>query len=109
MLFKSEYENLIDINNSFSLRNKFLLVDLTLNELWMSIENLAIITEKAIMVLHPLQQLTDAKLVFQFTSTKNKIRSKLYVALDLSIQLSDIKPNFSAIKSQSIKQFHFLH
>ncbi|KAL4127510.1 hypothetical protein QTP88_011677 [Uroleucon formosanum] len=111
MLTVSEYENLIDIKCSSSLKQKFGAENFDLNNFWIGLQDeYPTIVEKAITILLPFVTTYRCETGFSaYAYTKNKYRNRLDAAPDLRIQLSDIKPNFSDILRKYVKKFHSSH
>lgn len=111
MLTVTEYENLIDIKCSSSLKLKFESENFDLNDFWIGLKDeYPAIVEKAITVLLPFVTTYRCETGFSaYAYTKSKYRNRLDAAPDLRIQLSDIKPNFSAILRKYMKKFHSSH
>lgn len=109
MLSVPEYEDLIEIQCTSALKTKF--ESVPLNDFWVGlIDVYPSVAEKAIRALLPFTSTYRCESGFSaYAYTKNKFRSKLDAALDLRIQLSDIKPNFKTILSTKMKQFHSSH
>lgn len=102
MLSILEYENLIEIQSSSSIKFKFETV--SLNEFWVKLTGeYPSIAEKAIQILLLFVKTYRCETGFSiYVYTKNKYRNRLDAFPELQIQLSDIEPNFKTIVSQTM-------
>ncbi|VVC25078.1 Hypothetical protein CINCED_3A009838 [Cinara cedri] len=111
MLTVSEYENLIDIKCSSSLKQKFEAEDFGRNDFWIEfIDEYPSIVEKTITILLPFVTTYRCETGFSiYAYTKSKYRNRLDTTPNLRIQLSDIIPNFSDILRKYVNKFHSSH
>ncbi|CAK1590342.1 unnamed protein product [Parnassius mnemosyne] len=111
MLSVSEYENLIDIKFSSTLKQKYEEGTFDLNAFWIGLKDeYPEIVNRAITLLLPFVTTYRCETGFSaYAYTKSKYRNRLDAAPDLRVQLSDIKPNFNAILRKYVKKFHSSH
>ena len=109
MLTVLEYEALIDLQSSSSLKHTF--ESVSLNEFWVSLKSeYPEVAKKAILILLPFVTTYRCEIGFSaYSYTKNKYRSRMDAAPDMRIQLSDAIPNFKTIVNSTVKQFHSSH